>query len=435
MTTTNAPSAVPASRPFSLWDMACRQLDAVAARMQLDPGTLARLRQCQRTLVVSLPVRMDDGHVEVFEGYRVQHNSERGPTKGGVRYHPGVTLDEVKALAMLMTWKCAVVGLPYGGAKGGVVCDPTRMSMGEIERVTRRYTSEISIILGPNKDIPAPDVNTNPQVMAWMMDTYSMTVGYSVPGVVTGKPVEIGGSLGRLDATGRSVATVTLAAAERLGLHPAQSTAAIQGFGNVGSAAARHLHAKGVKIVAVTDAYGGLFNPRGIDVAALHEHVRGPGGAGTLQGFQGADYDPDPVAANARLLASDADILVPCALENQLTAANAEAVRAKIVVEGANGPTTPEADAILLGKDVTIVPDILANAGGVTVSYFEWVQDLQANFWDESEINRSLDRIMLRSFHDVCDVAARERCDLRTAAQILAVSRVAKASRLRGIYP
>ncbi len=433
---TTSAHSVSASRPsFSFWDMACRQLDTVAARMNLDPGTLARLHQCQRVPIVSIPVRMDDGHVEVFEGYRVQHNSERGPTKGGVRYHPSVTLDEVKALAMLMTWKCAVVGLPYGGAKGGVVCDPSAMSPAEVERVTRRYTSEISIILGPSKDIPAPDVNTNPQVMAWMMDTYSMTVGYSVPGVVTGKPVEIGGSLGRLEATGRSVATVTLAAAERVGLHPSQSTAAIQGFGNVGSAAARHLHAKGVKITAVTDAYGGLFNPRGIDVAALHEHVRGPGGCGMLMGFLGAEYDPDPVAANARLIASDADILVPCALENQLTAANAASVRAKIVVEGANGPTTPEADAILLDAGVTIVPDILANAGGVTVSYFEWVQDLQANFWDESEINRSLDRIILRSFHDVCDVAAREKCDLRTAAQILAVSRVAKASRLRGIYP
>lgn len=424
-----------AEKGFSLWDMACRQLDAVAARMDLDPNMLARLRTCQRSLIVSVPVRMDDGRVEVFEGFRVQHNSERGPTKGGVRYHPGVTLDEIKALAMLMTWKCAVVGLPYGGAKGGVVCDPSTMSRGEIERLTRRYTSEISILIGPSKDIPAPDVNTNPQVMAWMMDTFSMTVGYSVPGVVTGKPLEIGGSLGRLEATGRSVATVLMAMAEREGLHPAQSTVAIQGFGNVGSAAAKYLHAKGMKITGIADATGGLFNPRGIDVAALWEHTRGEGGPRGLKGFCGAEYVDDPAAANARLLAMPVDILAPCALEGQLTAENANDVKAKIIVEGANGPTTPEADAILREKGVAVVPDILANAGGVTVSYFEWVQDLQANFWDEADVNRSLDRLMLKSFRDVCDVAAREKCDLRTAAQILAVSRVARAGELRGIYP
>ncbi|HOO21430.1 MAG TPA: Glu/Leu/Phe/Val dehydrogenase, partial [Kiritimatiellia bacterium] len=277
------------SESFSFWNMACRQLDRVAERMGLDPNIHAKMRHCQRSLVVSVPIRMDDGHVEVFEGYRVQHNSERGPTKGGVRYHPSVTLDEVKALAMLMTWKCAVIGLPYGGAKGGIVCDPSRMSAGEIERMTRRFTSEISIIIGPAKDIPAPDVNTNPQVMSWMMDTYSMTVGYSVPGVVTGKPVEIGGSEGRAEATGRGVATVMMTAAERMGLHPAQSTVAIQGFGNVGSSAAKFLHGKGFKITGVTDVGGGLFNPRGLDIPALLAHVQSAPG-GTLKGFGGGEY-------------------------------------------------------------------------------------------------------------------------------------------------
>lgn len=422
------------SANFSFWDMACAQLDRVAQRMNLDPDIHAKMRHCQRALIVSVPTRMDDGHVRVFEGYRVQHNSERGPTKGGVRYHPGVTLDEVKALAMLMTWKCAVIGLPYGGAKGGIVCDPARMSAGEVERMTRRYTSEISIIIGPAKDIPAPDMNTNPQVMSWMMDTYSMTVGYSVPGVVTGKPVEIGGSQGRMEATGRGVATVLVAASERLGLHPAQSTVAIQGFGNVGSSAAKFLYGKGFKITGVADIGGGLFNPRGLDIPALLAHVRNSPRR-QLAGFGGGEYVGDPAAANARLLTLPVDILAPCAMENQITAANADGVQAKIIVEGANGPTTPEADEILARAGITVVPDILANAGGVTVSYFEWVQDLQANFWDEEDVNRSLDRLMLRSFQDVHDVAAREKCDLRMAAQILAVSRVSRAAALRGIYP
>jgi len=422
------------SESFSFWNMACQQLDRVAKRMNLDPNVHAKMRHCQRALVVSVPIRLDDGRVQVFEGYRVQHNSERGPTKGGVRYHPGVTLDEVKALAMLMTWKCAVIGLPYGGAKGGIVCDPSAMSLGEIERMTRRYTSEISIIIGPAKDIPAPDVNTNPQTMAWMMDTYSMTVGYSVPGVVTGKPIEIGGSQGRGDATGRGVATVLIAAAERLGLHPAQSTVAIQGFGNVGGAAAKFLHGKGFKVVGVTDVGGGIFNPRGLDVPALLNYAR-TSPHRQIKGFGGGEYVEGHDAANARLLALPVDILAPCALENQITADNAAAVKAKIIVEGANGPTSPEADEILAQQGVVVVPDILANAGGVTVSYFEWVQDLQSNFWDEEDVNRSLDRLMMRSFHDVYDVAAREKCDLRLAAQILAVNRVARAAALRGIYP
>lgn len=422
------------SANFSFWNMACQQLDRVAKRMNLDPNVHAKIGQCERALIVSIPVRMDDGHVEVFEGYRVQHNSERGPTKGGIRYHPAVTLDEVKALAMLMTWKCAVIGLPYGGAKGGIICDPTKMHIGEVERMTRRFTSEIAIIIGPARDIPAPDVNTNSQTMAWMMDTYSVTVGYSAPGVVTGKPIEIGGSYGREDATGRGVSTVTSAAAERLGLHPAQSTVAIQGFGNVGSSAAKFLHGKGFKIIGVTDVGGGLFNPRGLDMPALLAHVR-QSPHKQIKGFGGGEYMEGADAANARLLTMPVDILAPCALENQITAKNAAAVKAKIIVEGANGPTSPEADEILAKAGTTIVPDILANAGGVTVSYFEWVQDLQAHFWDEEDVNRSLDRWMMRSYQDVTDIAARERCDLRTAAQILAVGRVAKAATLRGIYP
>ena len=438
-TPTPNPSAAAASaeaaaaEPFSFWTMACRQLDAVAARMKLDADTLARLRECERVLSVTLPVRMDDGHVEVFQGYRSQHNSSRGPTKGGVRYHPGVTLEEVKALSMLMTWKCAVVGIPYGGGKGGVICDPARMSPAELERLTRAYTAAIAPIIGPRRDIPAPDMNTTPQTMAWMMDAYSKIVGENTPAIVTGKPIEVGGSLGRLKATGRGVSAVAVAAAEKLGLDPKQATAAIQGFGNVGSAAALHLHAAGVKVVAASDVFGGIFNPDGIDIEALYAHVRGPNGSHALRGFDDAHYDPDPASANARVLAAECNILVPCALENQLTAETAPTVRAKLIVEGANGPTTPEADAILLAKNVTIVPDILANAGGVTVSYFEWVQDLQGRYWDEDEVNAALDRIMLKSFADVCDVATREHCDLRTAALILAVSRVARATTLRGL--
>lgn len=422
------------SAEFSFWDMACRQLDRVAQRIRLDAGIHRQMQSCQRELTVSVPTKMDNGTVNVFAGYRVQHNSERGPTKGGVRYHPGVTLDQMKALAMLMTWKCAVIGLPYGGAKGGIVCDPANMSPGEIERMTRRYTSEISILIGPNKDIPAPDVNTNPQTMAWMMDTYSMTTGHSVPGVVTGKPVEIGGTQGRADATGRGVATVLIAAAEKLGLQPAQSTVAIQGIGNVGRSAVKILHGKGFKIVGVSDLSGGIFNPQGLDVPALLDHVKASPG-GRIEGFAAGEFVAGHEAANERLFALPVDILAPCAVENQITKDNAAGVKARIIVEGANGPTTPEADDILAETGVTVVPDILANAGGVTVSYFEWVQDMQANFWDEEDVNRSLDRLMLRSFRDVHDQAAREQCDLRLAAQILAVTRVARAATLRGIYP
>lgn len=419
---------------YNPWEMACQQLDTVARRINLDPGIHAKLRSCKRSLIVSIPIRMDDGSVRVFEGYRVQHNLERGPAKGGIRYHPDVTLDEVKALAMWMTWKCAVVGLPYGGAKGGVVCDPRAMSLNEVEKLTRRFTSEISIIIGPEKDIPAPDVNTNPQVMSWIMDTYSMNVGYSAPGVVTGKPIDIGGSEGRLTATGKGAMIVIQEALQHLKLRPEQCTAAIQGFGNVGSATAQFLHELGCRIVGVTDVSGGLFNPKGLDIPALVRHVKESKGR-ALAGFDGGDHVANVQKANAELFKLEVDILAPCALENQITKENAAGIRAKIVAEGANGPSTPEADEILHRKGVFMLPDILANAGGVTVSYFEWVQDIQAHFWQLEDINKELARIMTKGFRDVLDIATREKCDMRMAAYILAVSRVATAVRLRGIYP
>jgi len=414
--------------------MACQQLDTVARRIGLDPNIHAKLRNCKRALIVSVPIQMDDGQVRVFEGYRVQHNLERGPAKGGIRYHPDVTLDEVKALAMWMTWKCAVVGLPYGGAKGGVVCDPNRMSLAEIERLTRRYTSEISIIIGPEKDIPAPDVNTNPQVMSWIMDTYSMNVGYSAPGVVTGKPIDIGGSEGRLTATGRGAMIVIREALQHLNMRPDQCTVAVQGFGNVGGATAQFLHELGCRVVGVSDAFGGVFNPKGLDIPALARHCR-TSERHAVAGFDGGDVVEGGAKATEELFKLEVDILAPCALENQITKDNARAIRAKIVAEGANGPTTPEADEILCRKGVFMLPDILANAGGVTVSYFEWVQDIQAHFWQLEDINKELARIMTKGFHDVLEIAEREKCDMRMAAYILAVSRVATAVRLRGIYP
>lgn len=419
---------------FNPWEMACQQLDMVANKLDLDPRIHAKLRHCKRALIVSVPIVMDNGSVQVFEGYRVQHNLERGPAKGGIRYHPDVTLDEVKALAMWMTWKCAVVNIPYGGAKGGVVCDPTHMSLHEIEKLTRRLTSEISIIIGPEKDIPAPDVNTNPQVMSWIMDTYSMGVGYSAPGVVTGKPIDIGGSLGRHTATGRGAMLVIHEAMKHLKMKPAETRIAIQGFGNVGSSLARYLHELGCPIVAVTDVSGGLFNEKGIDVPTLLAHVdQHP--KRWIAGFDGGDHIEGAAASNEALFAVDAEVLAPCALENQITAKNAGNVRARIVAEGANGPTTPEADEILQRNGVLVLPDILANAGGVTVSYFEWVQDLQSNFWDLESIDRQLVRIMTRSFHDVLAIAEREQCDMRLAAYMLAVKRVATAVQLRGVYP
>lgn len=420
---------------FNPWEMACQQLDTVAKKMNLDRNIHEKLRHCKRALIVSIPIRMDDGSVKVFEGYRVQHNLERGPAKGGIRYHPQVTLDEVKALAMWMTWKCAVVGIPYGGAKGGIVCDPSKMSIYEIEKLTRRYTAEISIIIGPEKDIPAPDVNTNPQIMAWIMDTYSMNVGYSAPGVVTGKPIDIGGSEGRLTATGRGAMFVISEALKYKKIKPDSCTVAVQGFGNVRSATAQFLDELGCKIVGITDSSGGLFNKKGIDIPALLRYVRDVNPKHTIEGFKGGDFVSDVKKANEDLFSLDVDILSPCALENQITRENAPKIKARIIAEGANGPTTPEADEILYKNGVMVLPDILTNAGGVTVSYFEWVQDLQSHFWQLEDIDEELKRIMTKSFKDVVAIAEKEKCDMRLAAYILAVGRVATAVKLRGVYP
>jgi len=405
-----------------------RQFDRAASILGLDPGMRSVLREVRRELTVNFPVRMDDRSIRIFTGYRVQHNLTRGPAKGGIRYHPQVSLDEVKALAMWMSWKCAVTNLPYGGAKGGVVCDPSLLSLQELENLTRRYASEISILIGPESDIPAPDVNTNQQTMAWIMDTISMEKGYSVPATVTGKPLSIGGSQGRPAATGRGVMVVTLEACRRLGIDPARATVAIQGFGNVGSVSAELLHQQGFKIVAVSDVFGGIYNPGGLDVPALLEHVSV---SGKVNGFPGSGE----AISNSALLELPVTILIPAALENQLTMANAARVQAQLVVEAANGPTTPEADDIFHQRGVILVPDILANAGGVTVSYFEWVQDLQSFFWEEAEINGRLTRIMERAYQQVDDLAKEHQTTLRMGAYCLAVKRVADATSVRGIYP
>jgi len=407
--------------------VAQQQFNLAADYLHLDDGTRALLGDCVRELTVRFPVRMDDGKVRAFTGYRVQHSLLRGPSKGGIRYHPDVTLDEVKALAMWMTWKCAVVGIPFGGAKGGVICDPRDLSLNEIEHITRRYTSEISILIGPQKDIPAPDVNTNAQVMAWLMDTYSMQAGYSVPPVVTGKPLSIGGSEGRNEATGRGVMLVTLEALRHLDIAPAGSTAVVQGYGNVGSNAARSLTEQGCSVVAIGDQYGTVHNPKGINLAALDAHVRE---SRTVVGFP----DADPISQDD-LLTTPCTVLVPAALENQLTVLNAPHIKARLVVEGANGPTTPEADRILYDRGILVIPDILANAGGVTVSYFEWVQGLQSFLWRESEVNERLRDIMVRSFGEVLQVAERRQVSMRVAAYILAVDKVVQALDVRGIYP
>jgi len=414
-------------KSFDPWAMACEQLDDVARMLGLDPGTHQVLRRCKRALTVSVPVKMDDGHVEVFEGYRVQHNLSRGPGKGGVRYHPAVTLSEVKALAMWMTWKCAVVGIPYGGAKGGIVCDPRRLSLGELERLTRRYTSEIIPIIGPERDIPAPDVNTNPQVMAWMMDTYSMNEGFPAPAVVTGKPISVGGSHGRLEATARGCLFAILSAVKYMKRNLPGMRVVVQGYGNAGATLARLLHGQGAIIVGVSDSKGGTFNEHGLDPIAVLEHKRK---TSTV-----ADYPNGQRIGNAELLELECDILVPAALENQITETNAPRIRASLITEAANGPTTPQADRILAEKGVLVVPDILANAGGVTVSYFEWVQGMQAYFWTEREVNLKLRDVMQRAYRDVQRIADREGVTLRMAAQMLSVSRVAEAHQTRGIYP
>lgn len=409
------------------FEIAQRQFDTAAEKLGLDDGMREVLRYPKRQLTVSVPTLMDDGTVTVFQGYRVQHNVARGPAKGGIRYHPKVTIDEVKALASWMTWKCATVNIPYGGGKGGVTCDPKKMSRGELERMTRRYASEISIIIGPDRDIPAPDVYTDSQTMAWIMDTYSMTRGYSALGVVTGKPLELGGSAGRHEATARGALFCIREACQVMKKPLRGATAAVQGFGNAGAIAARLLHEDGARVVAVSDSKGGLYSSRGLDMPRVLEHKQE---TGSVVGFKGAER-----ITNDELLETRCDILVPAALENQITLRNASRVRARIVAEAANGPTTPGADRVLHERGAFVIPDILCNAGGVTVSYFEWAQNLQGFFWDEFEVNKQLERFMKRAFHEVLETSRRHNVDMRVAAYVLAVARVAEATRVRGLFP
>ncbi|HUG55818.1 MAG TPA: Glu/Leu/Phe/Val dehydrogenase [Candidatus Limnocylindrales bacterium] len=409
------------------WQVALEQFDTAADRLHLDPNMRGILRECQRELIVHFPVRMHDGTVKVFTGYRVQHNVSRGPGKGGIRYHPSVNLNEIKALAMWMTWKCAVVGIPYGGAKGGVVCDPKQMTQQQLETLTRRYATEIMLLIGPERDIPAPDVNTNAQTMAWIMDTYSMHHGYTAPAVVTGKPLSIGGSEGRSEATARGAVYTIIEASKHLGLDLDGARVVVQGYGNAGSHSAKLMSELGATVVAVSDTSGGIHSPKGLDPFKVDAYKRE---TGRVQGFPGTD----PVS-NAELLELDCDILIPAAIENQIGEHNAPRIRAKVVAEAANGPTSPEADRILFDRGAFLIPDILCNAGGVTVSYFEWVQDLQNLFWREATINARLKEVMVRSFTDVLNMAQKHKVDMRTAAYMVAVHRVAEATLTRGIYP
>ena len=410
------------------FNMACRQFDLVADHLQIPDSERERLKFPKRSLIVSLPIHLDDGSTKVFSGYRVQHHLTLGPTKGGLRYHPDVTLGEVAALAMWMSWKCALTGLPYGGAKGGIACDPGKLSRAEIERLTRRFTQEMIPFIGPQTDVMAPDVGTNEQTMAWIMDTYSMHAGHTVPSVVTGKPVGLGGSLGRREATGRGVAYLINRATDDMGLDMSQCTAVIQGFGNVGSVTAYSLGRYGAKIIAVSDVRGGIYNARGLDLAALEKYVAQTGG---VAGFPGAE----PVT-NEQLLLLPCDILVPAALERQVTAANAAKIQCRILAEAANGPTTPEADEILNQRpEIFVIPDVLCNAGGVVVSYFEWVQDLQSFFWSESEIADKLFRILETSWARIMDQSRKQKISMRLAALSVGISRVREAKRQRGLFP
>jgi glutamate dehydrogenase (NAD(P)+) len=421
------PKVVPASAEnLNPFDFALMQFARAADHLKLDPGNRDVLSTPKRQLIVSVPVKMDDGSIRCFQGYRVQHSIARGPSKGGIRYHPGVTLDEVKALAMWMTWKCAVVNIPFGGAKGGITVDPKAISLSENERMTRRYTSEISILLGPDRDIPAPDVYTNSQTMAWMMDTFSMTKGYSTLGVVTGKPLAVGGSVGRNEATAEGCFVAIEEAAKRQGLPLKSATAAIQGFGNAGMHVARFLDEAGVRVVAVSDSRGGIHDKKGLDVNAV---VAAKDKKGSVTAGRGEKI------SNEDLLELPVDILVPAALEGVITRKNAPRVKAKIIAEAANGPTTPDADDILRKKGAVVIPDILANAGGVTVSYFEWVQDLYSFFWDPEMVRNQLQRTIRSAYADVEMKAHQHETDLRTGALILAVGRVEEATRTRGIFP
>jgi glutamate dehydrogenase (NAD(P)+) len=407
--------------------MACRQLFAAAEKIDLDTGILERLSMPKRALVVSVPIRMEDGRTENFVGYRVQHSLTSGPSKGGLRYHPSVDLGEVAALAMWMSWKCGIMNLPFGGAKGGISCDPTHLTAGERERLTRRFTEEILTIIGPRMDVMAPDLGTDEQTMAWIYDTYSMHVGYACPEIVTGKPVELGGCVGRREATGRGVVYCIMEAMQNLKLKPSEATAVVQGFGNVGSVVCQELHQRGVKVIAIGDRYGSIRRAGGIDVPALVRHLA----AGKLvKDFPGADTLP-----SEQLLTTPCTILVPAALERVITASNAGQIQCRILAEGANGPTTPEADAILDDSDIFLIPDILCNAGGVTVSYFEWVQDINQFFWSEDQVNSKLQEVMLRSFHRVFSLAREGKMSMRTAALSLGVRKVAKEKQHRGLYP
>jgi glutamate dehydrogenase (NAD(P)+) len=420
----DAPASHLRENPF---EIAREQLRRVAEVFAIDRNLVNVLQECKKGVSVSIPVAMDDGTTQVFQGYRVTHNIARGPSKGGIRYHPDVTLDEVKALAMWMTWKCALANIPFGGAKGGVVCNPKRMSEGELQRMTRRFTSEIINEIGPEKDIPAPDVGTDGRVMAWIFDTYSMNKGHSVLGVVTGKPLTIGGSLGREEATARGALYCVREAVRKKQMSLQGTSVAVQGFGNVGSFLAKFLAEDGAKVVAVSDSTSGLHNPNGIDVQAALAHKRE---TGALEGFRGAD-----AVTNDELLLLECDVLAPCALEQVITEENAAQVKAKIIVEGANGPVTPVADEILEDKDVLVLPDVLANAGGVVVSYFEWVQGLQEYFWKEAEVNAKLNDIVTRAFNETWSTHESRGISMRLAAYGLAVQRVAEATVTRGIYP
>ncbi len=409
------------------WEMALRQFNIAADHLPLKRGIREFLAQPKRELTVNFPVKMDDGSVRIFQGHRVHHSTVLGPTKGGIRYHPDVTLNEVRALAMWMTWKCAIVGLPFGGAKGGVVVNPKELSQEELEHLTRRYATEIEILMNPQGDIPAPDVGTTPQTMAWIMDTYSMHLGHSTPSVVTGKPISIGGSQGRVEATGRGVMIAAREAMRQVEKQLAGAKVAVQGFGNVGAIAAYLLRDQGCVVVAASDSSGGVANPKGLDPRALLKYKEDHG---SVVGFPGTTR-----ISNEELLEIDCDILVPSALEGQITGENAPRVKAKLIVEGANGPLTPDADVALAKRGVTVIPDILANSGGVIVSYFEWVQGLQQFFWTEEEVNQNLERIMIRSFGQVRKTSQDKHVDMRTAALIRAIDRVAEALMTRGIYP
>ena len=411
----------------SPWEAALSQLDEAAATLNLDPGVHDVLRNPKRVLTVSVPIRHDDDVVRVYTGYRVHHNTSRGPSKGGIRYHPDVSMSEVKALAMWMTWKCAIVGIPYGGAKGGVVVDPKSLSRRELEKLTRRYAAEILPFIGPDRDIPAPDVGTDDQIMAWIMDTYSMNVGHSALGVVTGKPLSVGGSAGRHDATSRGVMYVAEATLKHQGRKVDETRVAIQGYGKVGAPAVRLMDELGCIVVAVSDVNGGTYNPEGLSATGLDAHHAD---TGTVVGYPGGED-----ITNEELLAIDCDVLVPAALESVINDENADDIKAEIIVEAANGPTTPAADVILKDRGILVVPDILANSGGVTVSYFEWVQDLQAYFWDEDEVNHKLRKIMEIAYLDVLGAAEEHKVGMRTAATILGVTRVAEAHQTRGLFP